>query len=174
MFSTCSYNLRMRSAEKINLIFYELLALNTGSHVWNHILWMCIFSHARGTHAWLHFLAMVVAPVAIRPSVSQARTLCLLTYWLTRGYELLKVSLTTHGMSAEFPTAEDVWFNMWEQVNSVTSRCLLFIPACDEWTVLPRPDLYHDVNRFGHSAVFSDRWSFTRHLTKCFTERLYG
>ncbi|TMS21274.1 Attractin [Larimichthys crocea] len=28
--------------------------------------------------------------------------------------------------------------------------------ACDEWTVLPRPDLYHDVNRFGHSAVFHD------------------
>ncbi|XP_047668729.1 attractin isoform X5 [Tachysurus fulvidraco] len=26
--------------------------------------------------------------------------------------------------------------------------------ACDEWTVLPRPDLYHDVNRFGHSAVY--------------------
>lgn len=28
--------------------------------------------------------------------------------------------------------------------------------ACDEWAVLPRPDLYHDVNRFGHSAVFTD------------------
>ncbi|MEQ2291850.1 hypothetical protein AMECASPLE_017115, partial [Ameca splendens] len=27
---------------------------------------------------------------------------------------------------------------------------------CDEWTVLPRPDLHHDVNRFGHTAVFSD------------------
>ncbi|XP_060781710.1 attractin isoform X3 [Neoarius graeffei] len=26
--------------------------------------------------------------------------------------------------------------------------------ACDEWTVLPRPELYHDVNRFGHSAVY--------------------
>lgn len=30
----------------------------------------------------------------------------------------------------------------------------LFDPACDEWTVLPRPELYHDVNRFGHSAVY--------------------
>ncbi|KAK7904410.1 hypothetical protein WMY93_017017 [Mugilogobius chulae] len=29
-------------------------------------------------------------------------------------------------------------------------------PACDEWTVLPRPDLHHDINRFGHSAVFND------------------
>ncbi|MBN3325866.1 ATRN protein, partial [Atractosteus spatula] len=27
--------------------------------------------------------------------------------------------------------------------------------ACDEWSVLPRPDLHHDVNRFGHSAVYS-------------------
>ncbi|XP_056327455.1 attractin [Danio aesculapii] len=26
--------------------------------------------------------------------------------------------------------------------------------ACDEWTFLPNPDLYHDVNRFGHSAVY--------------------
>ncbi|KAG2465647.1 ATRN protein, partial [Polypterus senegalus] len=29
--------------------------------------------------------------------------------------------------------------------------------ACDEWSVLPRPDLHHDVNRFGHSAVYSNR-----------------
>uniref|UniRef100_A0A8C4Z3J6 Attractin n=1 Tax=Gadus morhua TaxID=8049 RepID=A0A8C4Z3J6_GADMO len=28
--------------------------------------------------------------------------------------------------------------------------------GCDEWKVLSRPDLHHDVNRFGHSAVFSD------------------
>ncbi|XP_035387515.1 attractin isoform X1 [Electrophorus electricus] len=28
--------------------------------------------------------------------------------------------------------------------------------ACDEWTVLQKPDLPHDVNRFGHSAVYSD------------------
>ncbi|XP_009978010.1 PREDICTED: attractin-like, partial [Tauraco erythrolophus] len=25
--------------------------------------------------------------------------------------------------------------------------------ACDRWSVLPRPGLHHDVNRFGHSAV---------------------
>uniref|UniRef100_A0A8C9QUL9 EGF-like domain-containing protein n=1 Tax=Spermophilus dauricus TaxID=99837 RepID=A0A8C9QUL9_SPEDA len=25
--------------------------------------------------------------------------------------------------------------------------------ACDRWSVLPRPNLHHDVNRFGHSAV---------------------
>ncbi|MBZ3891410.1 Attractin [Sciurus carolinensis] len=25
--------------------------------------------------------------------------------------------------------------------------------ACDRWSVLPRPSLHHDVNRFGHSAV---------------------
>uniref|UniRef100_A0A8C5E820 Attractin-like protein 1 n=1 Tax=Gouania willdenowi TaxID=441366 RepID=A0A8C5E820_GOUWI len=28
--------------------------------------------------------------------------------------------------------------------------------ACDEWTVLPRPSLHKDVNRFGHSAVVSN------------------
>ncbi|XP_062852126.1 attractin isoform X1 [Trichomycterus rosablanca] len=28
--------------------------------------------------------------------------------------------------------------------------------ACDEWTVLPRPEPYHDVNRFGHSAVYAN------------------
>ncbi|KAG5265473.1 hypothetical protein AALO_G00242870 [Alosa alosa] len=28
--------------------------------------------------------------------------------------------------------------------------------ACDEWSILPRPDVHHDVNRFGHSAVFSN------------------
>ncbi|XP_033870460.3 attractin-like isoform X1 [Acipenser ruthenus] len=28
--------------------------------------------------------------------------------------------------------------------------------ACDEWSVLPRLDLHHDVNRFGHSAVYSN------------------
>ncbi|XP_019738990.1 attractin-like protein 1 [Hippocampus comes] len=28
--------------------------------------------------------------------------------------------------------------------------------ACDEWSVLPKPDLHRDVNRFGHSAVVSN------------------
>ncbi|XP_057681701.1 attractin-like protein 1 [Corythoichthys intestinalis] len=28
--------------------------------------------------------------------------------------------------------------------------------ACDEWSVLPKPDLRRDVNRFGHSAVVSN------------------
>ncbi|TNN03732.1 hypothetical protein fugu_000761 [Takifugu bimaculatus] len=28
--------------------------------------------------------------------------------------------------------------------------------ACDEWRLLPRPDLHRDVNRFGHSAVVSN------------------
>uniref|UniRef100_A0A8C8H7F0 Attractin-like protein 1 n=2 Tax=Oncorhynchus tshawytscha TaxID=74940 RepID=A0A8C8H7F0_ONCTS len=28
--------------------------------------------------------------------------------------------------------------------------------ACDEWKVLPRPDLHHDVNRFGHTSVVSN------------------
>uniref|UniRef100_A0A7N6C2W6 Attractin n=1 Tax=Anabas testudineus TaxID=64144 RepID=A0A7N6C2W6_ANATE len=37
-----------------------------------------------------------------------------------------------------------------------SSDFLAYSLACDEWTVLPRPDLNHDVNRFGHSAVFSD------------------
>uniref|UniRef100_A0A665W1H0 Attractin-like 1b n=1 Tax=Echeneis naucrates TaxID=173247 RepID=A0A665W1H0_ECHNA len=28
--------------------------------------------------------------------------------------------------------------------------------ACDEWRLLPKPDLHRDVNRFGHSAVISN------------------
>nr|XP_056711187.1 attractin [Euleptes europaea] len=28
--------------------------------------------------------------------------------------------------------------------------------ACDRWSVLPRPDLPHDINRFGHSAVLNN------------------
>uniref|UniRef100_A0A674PAF1 Attractin like 1 n=1 Tax=Takifugu rubripes TaxID=31033 RepID=A0A674PAF1_TAKRU len=28
--------------------------------------------------------------------------------------------------------------------------------ACDKWTVLPRPGLHRDINRFGHSAVVSN------------------
>ncbi|XP_029683780.1 attractin [Takifugu rubripes] len=37
-----------------------------------------------------------------------------------------------------------------------SSDFLVYNLACDEWTVLPRPDLHQDVNRFGHSAVLSD------------------
>ncbi|KAJ0062934.1 hypothetical protein NL108_009424 [Boleophthalmus pectinirostris] len=37
-----------------------------------------------------------------------------------------------------------------------SSDFLSYNLACDEWTILPRPDLYHDINRFGHSAVFSE------------------
>ncbi|KAM6956454.1 attractin-like protein 1 [Aplochiton taeniatus] len=33
---------------------------------------------------------------------------------------------------------------------------LAYDVACDEWTVLPRPDLHRDINRFGHSAVISN------------------
>ncbi|TNN34654.1 Attractin-like protein 1 [Liparis tanakae] len=28
--------------------------------------------------------------------------------------------------------------------------------ACDEWSVLPRPGLHRDANRYGHSAVVSN------------------
>lgn len=38
--------------------------------------------------------------------------------------------------------------------------CVCFSSACDEWTVLPRPGLHRDVNRFGHSAVVSNGWVF--------------
>lgn len=30
---------------------------------------------------------------------------------------------------------------------------VLFFLACDEWKILPKPNLHRDVNRFGHSAV---------------------
>lgn len=31
-----------------------------------------------------------------------------------------------------------------------------FYLACDEWNVLPKPNLHRDLNRFGHSAVVSN------------------
>uniref|UniRef100_A0A8C2KCC4 Attractin n=1 Tax=Cyprinus carpio TaxID=7962 RepID=A0A8C2KCC4_CYPCA len=34
-----------------------------------------------------------------------------------------------------------------------SSDFIAYSIACDEWIVLPNPDLHHDVNRFGHSAV---------------------
>uniref|UniRef100_A0A8C7UM57 Attractin-like protein 1 n=1 Tax=Oncorhynchus mykiss TaxID=8022 RepID=A0A8C7UM57_ONCMY len=33
---------------------------------------------------------------------------------------------------------------------------LAYDMACDEWKVLPRPDLHRDVNRFGHTSVVSN------------------
>uniref|UniRef100_A0A7N6A1F6 Attractin-like 1b n=1 Tax=Anabas testudineus TaxID=64144 RepID=A0A7N6A1F6_ANATE len=33
---------------------------------------------------------------------------------------------------------------------------LAYDVACDEWKLLPKPDLHRDVNRFGHSAVVSN------------------
>uniref|UniRef100_A0A3B1J5R2 Attractin n=1 Tax=Astyanax mexicanus TaxID=7994 RepID=A0A3B1J5R2_ASTMX len=37
-----------------------------------------------------------------------------------------------------------------------SSDFMAYSLACDEWTVLPRPNLHHDLNRFGHSAVYSN------------------
>ncbi|KAG9338329.1 hypothetical protein JZ751_025885, partial [Albula glossodonta] len=37
-----------------------------------------------------------------------------------------------------------------------SSDFLAYDIACDEWKVLPKPNLHRDVNRFGHSAVVSN------------------
>uniref|UniRef100_A0A8C2PWT1 Attractin-like 1a n=1 Tax=Cyprinus carpio TaxID=7962 RepID=A0A8C2PWT1_CYPCA len=37
-----------------------------------------------------------------------------------------------------------------------SSDFLSYDIACDEWTVLPNPNLHRDVNRFGHTAVVSN------------------
>ncbi|XP_077586752.1 attractin isoform X1 [Stigmatopora nigra] len=37
-----------------------------------------------------------------------------------------------------------------------SSDFMAYSLACDEWTTLTRPELFNDVNRFGHSAVASD------------------
>uniref|UniRef100_A0A3B3WD22 EGF-like domain-containing protein n=1 Tax=Poecilia mexicana TaxID=48701 RepID=A0A3B3WD22_9TELE len=50
--------------------------------------------------------------------------------------------------------------------------------ACDKWTVLPRPGLHRDVNRFGHSAVVSNGWVplplFASCEALCLEAPLYG
>ncbi len=129
MFNTCHYNLKMRSAEKINLIFHKLLALNTGGHVWKHILWMSF--HMPETHIpGCIFLAWLLL---LWPSVSRSRTLSWLTHWLTWGYELLKVSLTTHGMSAEFLTAEDMYDLICGSRSTVWPPCVFFFHSSMWW-----------------------------------------
>lgn len=90
---------------------------------WETVLYECISFHMPG---WLRFLGTTVAAVAIRPSVSRSRTLYRLIHWLTRGYELLKVSLTTHGMWAEFPTAEDMYDLICGSRSTVWPPCLFF------------------------------------------------
>lgn len=84
----------------------ELQETTTFIHRMKPCFMRCIYFHMPGCifPAWL----LLLWPSG--PSVSRSRTLCLRpTHWLTRGYELLKVSLTTHGMSAEFPSAEDTY-----------------------------------------------------------------
>lgn len=46
----------------------------------------------------------------------------------------------------------------WNTFFTNLCMCVCFSSACDEWTVLPRPGLHRDVNRFGHSAVVSNGW----------------
>lgn len=41
-------------------------------------------------------------------------------------------------------------------LSNVCLLSLMFSSACDEWRLLPKPDLHRDVNRFGHSAVVSN------------------
>lgn len=44
--------------------------------------------------------------------------------------------------------------------NRKKQHFLLNFSACDEWRLLPKPDLHRDVNRFGHSAVVSNGWAY--------------
>lgn len=55
------------------------------------------------------------------------------------------------------------------------SVCVCVSSACDEWTVLPKPGLHRDVNRFGHSAVVSNGWVPSLHtsLLKSITAKLH-
>lgn len=40
----------------------------------------------------------------------------------------------------------------------------IYSSACDKWTVLPKPDLHRDVNRFGHSAVVRNGYVSKTHV----------
>lgn len=133
------YNLlmspKLRHQQTLVIFVFPQASCWRKGHIWSHI------SNVSDMHAW-----------SSRLTASQSRTFHRLTRWLTRGYELLKVSLTAHVSWL----SDDL---IYGSRSTVWPVCVfLFLPACDEWTVLSRPDLYHDVNRFGHSAVFSDRW----------------
>lgn len=56
-----------------------------------------------------------------------------LRHWLTQGYELSKVLLTTHGMSAEFATAENMCDLICGNRSTLWPLCLLF--HCSMWWV---------------------------------------
>lgn len=58
-----------------------------------------------------------------------------------------------------------MWITLLEfGLNCCCTFGFLFSSACDEWRLLPKPDLHRDVNRFGHSAVVSNGWVFSRKL----------
>ena len=87
---------------------------------WDHISWVYLFPHAR--HAWLHFLALIVAPAAAGASVKgslQADSL------IGTGIRAVK-GLANHPwhVSRMSKCWRPKWFNMWEQVISLTSPCL--------------------------------------------------
>lgn len=45
-----------------------------------------------------------------------------------------------------------------KSLETVTGTYMLSfcLSACDEWKILPKPNLHRDVNRFGHTAVVSN------------------
>ncbi|GAA6110561.1 attractin isoform X4 [Tachysurus ichikawai] len=75
--------------------------------------------------------------------------------WVIGGHVF---NYTKYQMVIAFNLSSQSWMSLNRSTNSVTARyghsLVVHEVSCDEWTVLPRPDLYHDVNRFGHSAVY--------------------
>uniref|UniRef100_A0A674JRZ3 Attractin-like protein 1 n=1 Tax=Terrapene triunguis TaxID=2587831 RepID=A0A674JRZ3_9SAUR len=62
-------------------------------------------------------------------------------YGHTSVYDEMTKSIYVHGGYKALPG------------NHMLSFCLL---ACDEWKILPKPNLHRDLNRFGHTAVVSN------------------
>lgn len=162
---------------------YELQALTTCATVLLRetiILYVFFFPHTSVTRAWLRFLSLIVAPVAVEPSASRSRALCRLTHWLTRGYELLKVSLTTHGMSAESLSAEDMYDLMCGRRSTVwpfrvvfsfqgvmSGQCCLARTSTTTSTALDTRQSSVTGNHLFSTWIKEE-------LAECCTERLYG
>lgn len=87
---------------------------------------LCFHMSETRTDARRYFISMFVAPAAVRLSVSRSRTICRLPHWLTRGHELLEVSPSTHGVSAAFPSTEDMYDLMCGCRATVWPLCVVF------------------------------------------------
>ncbi|XP_029819569.1 attractin, partial [Manacus vitellinus] len=71
----------------------------------------------------------------------------------SRFYRYLHTAVVVSGTMLVFGGNTHNDTSMSHGAKCFSSDFMAYDIACDRWSVLPRPGLHHDVNRFGHSAV---------------------